>query len=107
MQKDRHPFVRFSGVLSEFRGCVPQDDESYRTGEDPWRNDAQQLLASASAQAAAENTHHRLSLFRAVFERVRANYVEKPDDTKLIQFALNGMLSELDPPGAGRHGLYL
>jgi carboxyl-terminal processing protease len=55
------------------------------------------LLASPSAQAAAENTHYRLSLFRAVFERVRANYVEKPDDTKLIEFALNGMLSELDP----------
>jgi len=36
-------------------------------------------------------------LFGDVFERVRADYVEKPDDTKLVQNAINGMLSGLDP----------
>jgi Periplasmic protease len=32
-----------------------------------------------------------------VFERVRANYVEKPDDSKLVESAINGMLTGLDP----------
>src|SRR3954468_21477358 len=38
-----------------------------------------------------------LALFGDVFEHVRRNYVEKPDDMKLIQYALTGMLSGLDP----------
>jgi len=32
-----------------------------------------------------------------VFERVRADYVEKPDDTKLVEGAINGMVTSLDP----------
>ena len=32
-----------------------------------------------------------------MFERVRADYVEKPDDAKLIEAAINGMLAGLDP----------
>jgi hypothetical protein len=32
-----------------------------------------------------------------VFERVRADYVEKPDDSKLVESAINGMLAGLDP----------
>ena len=32
-----------------------------------------------------------------MFERVRADYVEKPDDGKLIESAVNGMLAGLDP----------
>jgi carboxyl-terminal processing protease len=36
-------------------------------------------------------------LFGDVFERVRSDYVEKPDDTMLIESAINGMLAALDP----------
>jgi carboxyl-terminal processing protease len=54
------------------------------------------LLDSAGAQAAA-GTYHQLSLFREVLERVRADYVEKPDDAMLIQSAISGMLAGLDP----------
>jgi carboxyl-terminal processing protease len=32
-----------------------------------------------------------------VFERVRSDYVEKPDDSKLMEGAINGMISSLDP----------
>ena len=32
-----------------------------------------------------------------MFERVRADYVEKPDDAKLVEQAINGMLNGLDP----------
>src|SRR5438105_4313164 len=52
--------------------------------------------ASAQAAAAAD-TYRQLSLFGDVFERVRSDYVEKPDDGKLIESAINGMLAGLDP----------
>jgi carboxyl-terminal processing protease len=49
------------------------------------------------AKAAAADTYRQLNLFGDVFERVRADYVEKPDDAKLIESAINGMLAGLDP----------
>ena len=55
------------------------------------------MLDGARAQAAAADTYRQLSLFGDVFERVRADYVEKPDDSKLIESAINGMLAGLDP----------
>jgi carboxyl-terminal processing protease len=51
----------------------------------------------SSARAAAADTYRQLSLFGDVFERVRTDYVEKPDDGKLIESAINGMLAGLDP----------
>jgi carboxyl-terminal processing protease len=57
----------------------------------------QPKLDGADAQAAAVDGYRQLSLFQDVFERVRANYVEKPDDRKLILSAINGMLAGLDP----------
>ncbi len=41
--------------------------------------------------------YRQLDLFGEVLERVRHDYVEKPDDTKLIENSINGMLSGLDP----------
>jgi carboxyl-terminal processing protease len=55
------------------------------------------IFAGARAQAAAADTYRQLNLFGDVFERVRADYVEKPDDAKLIENAINGMLAGLDP----------
>jgi carboxyl-terminal processing protease len=49
------------------------------------------------ATAAPSDTYKQLNLFGDVFERVRADYVEKPDDAKLIESAINGMLAGLDP----------
>jgi carboxyl-terminal processing protease len=51
----------------------------------------------ASAKAAAADTYKQLNLFGDIFERVRAHYVEKPDDSKLVESAINGMLNGLDP----------
>src|SRR6516165_7999972 len=51
----------------------------------------------SSAEAALSDTYKQLNLFGEVFERVRADYVEKPDDGKLVQSAINGMLAGLDP----------
>lgn len=45
----------------------------------------------------AQDTFKQLTLFSDVLERVRADYVEPVTDEKLIETALNGMLSSLDP----------
>jgi len=49
------------------------------------------------AYATAAETYRQLNLFGDVFEKVRNDYVEKPDESKLIQAAINGMMSALDP----------
>ena len=58
---------------------------------------SQPLSDGPRALAAANASYRHLSLFREVFERVRDNYVEKPDDGQLIKSAINGMLTGLDP----------
>ena len=55
------------------------------------------VLMGSSARAATSDTYRQLNLFGDVFERVRADYVEKPDDSKLVESAINGMLAGLDP----------
>src|SRR5579864_9438465 len=55
------------------------------------------LLIGSSAKAAASDTYRQLNLFGDVFERVRADYVDRPDDGKLVESAINGMLAGLDP----------
>src|SRR5690349_22676901 len=55
------------------------------------------LLAGSAARAAVSDTYRELNLFGDVFERVRSDYVEKPEDSKLVESAVNGMLSGLDP----------
>ena len=47
--------------------------------------------------AATSDTYRQLNLFGDVFERIRSDYVEKPDESKLIESAINGMLTSLDP----------
>ena len=55
------------------------------------------LLLGTSAKAAAADTYRQLNLFGDIFERVRSHYVEKPDESKLVETAINGMLNGLDP----------
>ena len=55
------------------------------------------LIAKAKAAANATDTYSQLNLFGEVFERVRADYVEKPDDAGLMEGAINGMVTSLDP----------
>ena len=56
-----------------------------------------EFVIGSKAEAAASDTYRQLNLFGDVFERIRADYVEVPDDHKLIEAAINGMLSSLDP----------
>src|SRR5215813_10256648 len=55
------------------------------------------VFEGSGARAAASDTYRQLNLFGDVFERVRTNYVERIDDSKLIESAINGMLAGLDP----------
>ena len=49
------------------------------------------------AVAAASDVYRDLNLFGDVFEKVRTDYVEKPDDKKMVEAAVSGMLASLDP----------
>ncbi len=55
-----------------------------------------------SANAAGSETYKNLAIFGDIFERVRSNYVEEPNEEELVESAINGMLSALDP-----HSSYL
>jgi carboxyl-terminal processing protease len=56
----------------------------------------QAFFGTAEAAGSAD-TYRQLNLFGDVFERVRSDYVESPDDAKLVESAINGMLTGLDP----------
>ena len=58
-----------------------------------------QIAGPLVAQETGSNAsvYEQLELFGNVFERVRADYVEAPDDKDLIEAAINGMLTSLDP----------
>src|SRR6188474_2456130 len=58
------------------------------------------LARSQTASAANSEIYRQLDLFGEVLERVRSDYVEKPEDAKLIEAAINGMLTALDPHSA-------
>lgn len=58
--------------------------------------------AGVPAQAAGTSTYKELSIFGDVFERIRAQYVTPPDEEKLVENAINGMLTSLDP-----HSVYM
>ncbi|MCX7565723.1 S41 family peptidase [Sulfitobacter sp. F26169L] len=63
-----------------------------------------QIAAPLLAQEAAKtnNVYEQLDLFGDIFERIRAQYVEEVDSSELIEAAINGMLTSLDP-----HSSYL
>jgi carboxyl-terminal processing protease len=58
--------------------------------------------AGVPAQAAGNSTYKELAIFGDVFERIRAQYVTPPDENKLVESAINGMLTSLDP-----HSVYM
>jgi carboxyl-terminal processing protease len=60
------------------------------------------LAGGPTSSTIASEFYRELELFGEVLQRVRSDYVEKPDDSKLTEAAINGMLSSLDP-----HSYYL
>ena len=63
-----------------------------------------QVAAPLLAQEAAKttNVYQQLDLFGDIFERIRSQYVEEVDEADLIEAAIDGMLTSLDP-----HSSYL
>jgi carboxyl-terminal processing protease len=57
------------------------------------------VLQAFNAATAATNadTYKLLNLFGDVYERVKSDYVEQPDEKKMMEAAINGMLTSLDP----------
>jgi len=60
-------------------------------------SNAQATDARTANQNNISATYKALNLFGDIFEQTRSNYVEPVEDKKLIEYALNGMLSSLDP----------
>ncbi|MFT4619933.1 MAG: carboxyl-terminal processing protease [Sulfitobacter sp.] len=58
------------------------------------------LVAQESSRQAS--VYEQLDLFGDIFERIRSQYVEEVEDADLIEAAINGMLTSLDP-----HSSYL
>ncbi|MGB0958688.1 MAG: S41 family peptidase [Halocynthiibacter sp.] len=58
------------------------------------------LIAQEKKQSST--LYEQLDLFGDIFERIRAEYVEEVDEAELIEAAINGMLTSLDP-----HSSYL
>ncbi|MFV2051425.1 S41 family peptidase [Aliiroseovarius sp. YM-037] len=58
-----------------------------------------QIAGPLIAQETTRNTnvYEQLDLFGDIFERIRSQYVEEVDEAELIEAAINGMLSSLDP----------
>ena len=64
-----------------------------------------QIPATTSQLAPADtHTYKELETFMSVFQRVRAQYVDKTDDHVLIKGAIDGMLAALDPHSAYAEG---
>src|SRR5215204_985415 len=61
-----------------------------------------QSVVLPGADAASSETYRQLNIFGDVFEKVRSDYVEPPNEAKLIEGAINGMITSLDP-----HSSYL
>ncbi len=59
-----------------------------------------EYIQPSGAQENARRTYEYLDLFGDIFERVRAGYVEEVDEQALIEAAINGMLTSLDPHSA-------
>lgn len=53
-------------------------------------------------EAPKASVYHYLNIFSETFKRAKTDYVEEVPDQKLIEYAINGMLSSLDP-----HSSYL
>jgi carboxyl-terminal processing protease len=53
------------------------------------------LIAQESQRSSS--IYEQLDLFGDIFERIRAQYVEDVDEGDLIEAAINGMLTSLDP----------
>ncbi|MBU6234918.1 MAG: S41 family peptidase [Alphaproteobacteria bacterium] len=88
----------FAALFVAFLALTP----AYLHAQDAPAPAAPAAEGSTEKKADAEETYKMLKIFGEVFERVRAQYVDQKTDKELIEYAIGGMLSSLDP-----HSSYL
>ena len=77
-----------SGFLSGFSAAIARQQSTL--------GPQSALLVHGSGAARRRHAAYRqLNLFGDVFEKIRSDYVEKPDEQKLVEAAINGMLTSL------------
>ncbi len=79
---------RFLALLALLAGTALPFFPAYSASGEP---------KESASDEPTDDTFRQLTLFSDVLERVRADYVDPVPDSKLIENALNGMLSSLDP----------
>src|SRR5688572_210128 len=80
------PLLGFLTVIAFSAPTLAQEDQ-----KDP------RTAGTAPTENSYSETYKQLNLFGDVFERVRSQYVEPVEDKALIENAINGMLTALDP----------
>lgn len=72
---------------------APVDEAPNPSGEEPEPTAAERAAAGRDPM----EVYSDLNLFGEIFDRIRAEYVDPPDEQELIRAAIQGMLSSLDP----------
>jgi carboxyl-terminal processing protease len=80
-------------LLLFFTSAVFAQEEERTAGEQP-------VAEEEKKEQTKEDTYRQLGLFGDVFSRVRSQYVEEVMDEDLIEDAIQGMLTALDPHSA-------
>ncbi|MHB1101871.1 MAG: S41 family peptidase [Devosia sp.] len=65
--------------------------------QEPPAEPAAAVQETTATPRTSEEIYSDLSLFGEVFDRIRAEYVDAPDERALIHAAIQGMLTSLDP----------
>ncbi|RZI57455.1 MAG: PDZ domain-containing protein, partial [Zymomonas sp.] len=74
---------------------APTDEAPNPSGEEPEPTAAEKAEAEAARDPL--EIYSDLNLFGEIFDRIRSEYVDPPDEQELIRAAIQGMLTSLDP----------
>ncbi len=88
--------VSLTGLMG-FHSVRAQDSDDKTNAPPATAEEADAKAAAAENPVNNSETYNQLNLFGDVFERVRAQYVDPVTDKKLVEYAINGMLTSLDP----------
>ena len=98
--QNKYRFPHYAYLIVIFTLLIMISISPYAQDDAPSQDKSSQASQVEDIQKSAQDTYKQLSLFGDVFERVRSQYVEEVSDYDLIKYAINGMLSSLDPHSA-------
>lgn len=91
---------RMSSSLPRFAMTAMFLFSAFALSTSPANADEDRIAGKKEVINSTSETYRQLNLFGDVFERVRAQYVDEVSDEELIESAINGMLTSLDPHSA-------